>query len=82
MQWPALAPLAAERPRIAELAALCEGWDGRRVRTLARAVQDAGRYHFTWNGTDERGAVVGSGLYFVRLDAASTRKTRLMTLIR
>ena len=56
--------------------------DGRRVKTLARAVQDAGRYHFTWNGTDERGAVVGSGLYFVRLDAASTRKTRLMTLIR
>ena len=36
-QWPALAPLASERSRITELAALCEGWDGRRVRKLVLA---------------------------------------------
>src|SRR5881394_2064928 len=29
VQWPALAPLAAQRSRLAELAALCEGWNGR-----------------------------------------------------
>ena len=37
VQWPALAPLAAERQRIAELAHQCEGWDGRRVRKLVLA---------------------------------------------
>jgi AAA+ superfamily predicted ATPase len=37
VQWPALQPMAADRARIAELAALCEGWDGRRVRKLVLA---------------------------------------------
>jgi pachytene checkpoint protein 2 len=37
VQWPALLPLAEDRGRIAELARLCEGWDGRRVRKLVLA---------------------------------------------
>ena len=37
VQWPALLPLAKDRARIAELAALCEGWDGRRIRKLVLA---------------------------------------------
>jgi SpoVK/Ycf46/Vps4 family AAA+-type ATPase len=37
VQWPALLPLARDTARIAELAALCEGWDGRRVRKLVLA---------------------------------------------
>jgi pachytene checkpoint protein 2 len=37
VQWPALAPLAADRARIVELAALCAGWDGRRIRKLVLA---------------------------------------------
>jgi len=37
VQWPAVAPLAANRERIAALAAMCEGWDGRRVRKLVLA---------------------------------------------
>ena len=37
VQWPALQPLAADRGRIADLAALCEGWDGRRIRKLVLA---------------------------------------------
>ena len=52
------------------------------MKTLARGIQEVGRYHFTWNGTDERGALVKSGLYFVRFDAAAMRKTRLITVIR
>ncbi len=35
--WSALAPLADETARLAELAGLCEGWDGRRVRKLVLA---------------------------------------------
>jgi pachytene checkpoint protein 2 len=37
VQWPALAPMSRDRERIAQLAALCEGWDGRRVRKLVLA---------------------------------------------
>jgi SpoVK/Ycf46/Vps4 family AAA+-type ATPase len=37
VQWPALQPLAADGARIAELAGLCEGWDGRRIRKLVLA---------------------------------------------
>src|SRR6185503_9659436 len=37
VQWPALLPLAQDPARIAELAALCEGWDGRRIRKLVLA---------------------------------------------
>ncbi len=37
VQWPALLPLAKDSARIGELAALCEGWDGRRIRKLVLA---------------------------------------------
>ena len=37
VQWPALLPLAKDEARLAELAALCEGWNGRRVRKLVLA---------------------------------------------
>ena len=37
VQWPALQPLAADTARIHELAQLCEGWDGRRLRKLVLA---------------------------------------------
>jgi AAA+ superfamily predicted ATPase len=37
VQWPALLPLAQDAARLTELAALCEGWDGRRIRKLVLA---------------------------------------------
>jgi AAA+ superfamily predicted ATPase len=37
VQWPALEPLARDSARIAQLAGLCEGWDGRRIRKLVLA---------------------------------------------
>jgi flagellar hook assembly protein FlgD len=52
------------------------------VKSLGAGQQDAGRYHLVWNGTDERGSPVRSGLYFVRLHVGSAHVTRLMTLIR
>ena len=56
--------------------------DGRRVTTLAHGVQDAGRYQVTWKGIDARGVELGAGMYFVRLEAAGIRRTRLVTLVR
>jgi AAA+ superfamily predicted ATPase len=37
VQWPALLPLTGDEARMSELAALCEGWDGRRIRKLVLA---------------------------------------------
>ena len=37
VQWPVLEPLSKDSARIAELAKLCEGWDGRRIRKLVLA---------------------------------------------
>lgn len=37
VQWPALVALAKDGQRIQELAKMCEGWDGRRIRKLVLA---------------------------------------------
>src|SRR5438477_5044865 len=37
VQWPALQALSADMARIQELAALCDGWNGRQVRKLVLA---------------------------------------------
>ena len=37
VQWPALLPLTRDAAQLSELAALCEGWDGRRIRKLVLA---------------------------------------------
>ncbi len=55
--------------------------DGRRVKTLLRGSQDAGRYQFVWDGADEQGVAAKSGVFFVRLRAAGIEKTRMLTVI-
>jgi endonuclease I len=56
---------------------------GRLVRTLADgSVLEAGSHHLEWNGCDEGGAKLGSGLYFCRLVAGPTSVTRRMVLAR
>jgi SpoVK/Ycf46/Vps4 family AAA+-type ATPase len=37
VQWPALLPMTQDAAKLGELAALCEGWDGRRIRKLLLA---------------------------------------------
>jgi len=37
VQWPALLPMAQDPVKLSELASLCEGWDGRRIRKLMLA---------------------------------------------
>ncbi len=56
--------------------------DGRRVKTLAHGSQSAGEYRLTWNGTDDRGATLGAGIYYVRLEALNMKKTRIISLVR
>jgi hypothetical protein len=55
---------------------------GRFVRTLTDKTFDPGTHSITWDGTNEGGRHVGSGVYFCRMDAAGFSKTRKLVLIR
>jgi flagellar hook assembly protein FlgD len=55
---------------------------GRHVRTLLSGGVAAGHHDVRWDGRDERGSSVGSGVYFYRLksgaNSVASRKMLLM----
>ncbi len=55
---------------------------GQRVRTLVTGRQDAGVYRLTWDGRDEQGHDVASGVYLCRLTAESSVLVRKMALVK
>jgi hypothetical protein len=55
---------------------------GRRVRLLADEQMQAGYHHRIWDGFDDRGSPVASGIYFYRLHTAEFTKARKMALLR
>jgi M6 family metalloprotease-like protein len=56
--------------------------DGTPVRTLAAGSRPAGTYQFTWNGTDDHGADVGTGVYLVELRSESRVRVQKAILLR
>jgi hypothetical protein len=54
---------------------------GRVVRTLVSGIQPAGTRSETWNGRDDAGRRVGSGVYLYRLKAGKIALTRKMVLL-
>ena len=55
---------------------------GHLVRTLAQGVRPAGMHEITWDGTDDQGRQVASGVYYYRLRAAGLQYTRAATLLK
>jgi hypothetical protein len=55
---------------------------GSLVRTLFDAVQTPGEKRVTWEGTNDRGNLVASGVYFYRLQAPGFTRTRKMILLK
>jgi len=55
---------------------------GALVRTLVDRPEVAGLHAVDWDGRDNRGAEVAGGMYFYRLEAAGSRETRRMALVR
>ena len=53
---------------------------GQLVSTLALGSQPPGQRLITWNGCDEGGRPVASGVYVVRLDSGRDSRTRKITL--
>jgi hypothetical protein len=55
---------------------------GRPVRTLVEGWKQAQRHEATWDGRDERGNPVASGVYLYRLEAPGLTDTKKMILLR
>ena len=55
---------------------------GQRVKTLVDERQTAGHQETLWDGKDEKGNEVASGIYFYQLKAGQFKQTRRMVLIR
>ena len=55
---------------------------GVQVRLLADQIQEAGVWTLRWNGSDQRGFPMASGVYLLVIDANGERRSRKVMLIR
>ena len=55
---------------------------GRQIKTLKQGQQEVGSYQIQWNGTDDSGKQVATGIYLCRLQASSFSQTIKMVYIR
>ncbi len=55
---------------------------GRAVKNLYLGKQSAGEYSVTWDGTDETGRLVASGVYLIELHSGSLSQVQKMTLLK
>ncbi|MDP2960813.1 MAG: FlgD immunoglobulin-like domain containing protein, partial [candidate division Zixibacteria bacterium] len=55
---------------------------GQRVRTLVDENKLPGRYEVIWDGKDEKGKEVSSGIYFYRLEIGGSKETEKMVLLK
>ncbi|MBK9472576.1 MAG: hypothetical protein IPO18_09870 [bacterium] len=58
------------------------GVDGRLVRVLANGDLPAGRHAFRWDGTDDDGQRMASGIYLTRLVTSEGSQTSRMTMLK
>lgn len=55
---------------------------GQTVTTLKDGFMEAGSHSITWNGTDNGGATVASGIYFYRIEADDFQATKKMMMLK
>jgi hypothetical protein len=55
---------------------------GQRVITLVDAVKEPGSYRIHWDGRDENGQSLGSGIYLYRIKAGRFTSTKKMVIVR
>ncbi|MCB0834841.1 MAG: T9SS type A sorting domain-containing protein, partial [Bacteroidetes bacterium] len=55
---------------------------GQKVRELVDGFKDAGRYEVLWNGRNDKGQLVSSGLYIYRLESVKGIQSRKMLLVK
>ena len=75
--------IAFDLPRSAVAGLRIFDVEGRLVRTLHAGQRfEAGRHELQWNGRDDAGRALPSGVYLCRLDADGFTQTRRMTLLK
>jgi hypothetical protein len=52
------------------------------IRTIVAGSQNPGWYTAAWDGTDQRGRRVSTGVYLIRLEAGAYTSTRKLVLQR
>lgn len=55
---------------------------GRHIRTLLNEAHEKGLYDITWNGRDNKGSTVSSGVYFCRIRIGIYTATKRLVLLR
>ncbi len=55
---------------------------GQKVRTLVNETKSAGSYRIEWNGNDNSGKPVSTGVYLYRFQAGDVVQTKKMMLIK
>ncbi|KAA3598117.1 MAG: T9SS C-terminal target domain-containing protein, partial [Calditrichaeota bacterium] len=55
---------------------------GQSVKTLVSETLEASFYEFKWDGTDNNGNTVASGIYFARMEAGKFVQVRKMTFLK
>jgi hypothetical protein len=55
---------------------------GEKVKTLFSGDQPAGRHSLVWNGTNQFGQKLSSGIYYLQIDAGKYRAVKKMTLLK
>ena len=55
---------------------------GRKIKTLVDGVSTPGRYSITWNGTDDFGKPVSSGMYFYRMKSTAFQSVKKLMLLK
>ena len=69
-------------PRAGKVSLRIYDLQGKLVRTLVDGEQPAGQHVVTWQGRDDHGSAVASGLYFSRLTTGDGDLVRKMTLLK
>lgn len=55
---------------------------GKRIRVLHDGMRDVGKHSVIWNGTNNQGNTVGSGVYYYRLEVGKKVLTKKMVVLR
>ena len=71
-----------QTPRTADISLVIYNALGQKIRTLVDAKVESGSHTVTWNGRNEMGKTVSSGIYFYVLTAGDTRIAKKMILMR
>ncbi len=69
-------------PEAAEVSLKIYDIAGQMVQTLVDGVVQAGRHQVVWDGTNQYGVLVASGVYFYQLRAGEFKQVRKMSLVR